>query len=83
MSRDYGNEINFREAYDHAHLAWTGCELSDKSRSVLDRCNEEELYGMVIDADLEMASSGNKGSTLSTSKQQKRVVRGSNTIQDQ
>lgn len=66
MARDYDNQLNFREAYDHAHLAWAKCALSDESREVLDECGDEkELYRMAIDADMNIASSDNDGSSLS------------------
>eukprot|EP00956_Cyclotella_meneghiniana_P031378 scaffold82276_cov67-Cyclotella_meneghiniana.AAC.2 len=60
MARDYDNELNFQEAYDHAHLAWVECKLSDDSSLLLEKCNEEVLYGMAIDADMDITSSGNE-----------------------
>lgn len=53
MSNDYGNELNFQEAHDQAHLVWADDKISDQSKEVLDRCTEEIFYAQAIDADMD------------------------------
>ena len=65
MANDYGNELNFQEAHDHAHLAWIESKISDDSQLVLERCTEEEFYAQAIDSDMD---------TDGSSKQSKRAV---------
>ena len=53
MANDYGNELNFQEAHDQAHLAWVESKISDESQLVLEKCTEEEFYVQAIDSDMD------------------------------